>query len=144
MRTRLGIAAILLVAVGALTVRFLTTPPAIPVTSSGPTGAALVEITLPDMLSDTAQIGQQLYQANCAVCHNINAVGQDGVAPPLVHVIYEPSHHGDESFQRAAATGVAQHHWPFGDMPPVSDVTRTEMEKIVTYIRELQRANGIQ
>ena len=73
----------------------------------------------------------------------MNAVGQDGVAPPLVHKIYEPSHHGDESFQRAAAVGVRAHHWSFGDMPAVEGITRGDVTMIVAYIRELQRANGI-
>jgi hypothetical protein len=73
----------------------------------------------------------------------VNAAGQDGVAPPLVHIIYEPSHHGDESFQRAVAMGVRGHHWPFGDMPPVGGITRADVKMITFYIRELQLANGI-
>lgn len=103
---------------------------------------ALVEITVPE-LSVNAQIGKLGYEAKCASCHGINAVGQDGVAPPLVHKIYEPSHHGDESFQRAAAQGVRAHHWRFGNMPPVEGVTRADVNMIIKYIRELQRANGI-
>ena len=73
-------------------------------------GGVLVEVTLPDTLSENAQIGKRAYEANCAVCHGPNAAGQDLVAPPLVHIIYEPGHHGDESFQRAAAMGVQGHH----------------------------------
>ena len=57
-------------------------------------------------LSQNAQIGQLGFEAKCAACHGLNAAGQDGVAPPLVHIIYEPSHHGDEAFQRAASLGV--------------------------------------
>jgi hypothetical protein len=60
-----------------------------------------------------------------------------------VHKIYEPSHHGNESFQRAVAMGVRAHHWPFGNMPKVAGVTRAEVSTIITYVRELQRANGI-
>lgn len=103
----------------------------------------LANVLLPDTLSQNAQIGQLAYEAKCAACHGVNAAGQDGVAPPLVHVIYEPSHHGDEAFQRAAAVGVRGHHWPFGDMPPVEGVTRGDVTMIIAYIRELQRANGI-
>ena len=114
-------------------------------TMSGPAtaGAALVEITVPDTLSANANSGKTLYDANCAVCHAQNGVGQDGVAPPLVHIIYEPGHHGDESFQRAVAMGVRAHHWRFGDMPPVDGLSRADVDKIVAYIRELQQANGI-
>ena len=103
----------------------------------------LANVLLPDTLSQNAQIGQLAYEAKCAACHGLNAAGQDGVAPPLVHAIYEPSHHGDEAFQRAAAVGVRGHHWPFGDMPPVEGVTRGDVTMIIAYIRELQRANGI-
>jgi hypothetical protein len=61
----------------------------------------------------------------------------------LVHIIYEPSHHGDESFQRAAAMGVQGHHWSFGNMPPVEGIASADVTMIVAYVRELQRANGI-
>ena len=112
-----------------------------PTPSSG--GTALAEVVLPNAFSENARVGQLTYEAKCAACHGANAVGQDGVAPPLVHVVYEPNHHGDESFQRAAAMGVRAHHWPFGDMPPVEGVTRGDVTMIIAYIRELQRANGI-
>jgi len=93
-------------------------------------------------LSEVAKQGEELFKANCAVCHGKNAGGaQNG--PPLVHIIYEPNHHSDLSFQRAVKRGVRAHHWPFGNMPPVPSVTETEVERIVAYVRELQRANGI-
>jgi mono/diheme cytochrome c family protein len=105
--------------------------------------AALVDVTLPTSLSDNATIGLLAFDANCAQCHGANAAGQDGIAPPLVHIIYEPSHHADESFQRAVALGVRAHHWPFGDMAPVAGLNRSDVAMIATYVRELQRANGI-
>lgn len=104
---------------------------------------ALVDVLVPDALSENGQIGKLAFDATCAACHGENAAGQDGVAPPLVHIIYEPNHHGDESFQRAAAMGVRAHHWRFGDMPAVEGVTRGDVTMIIAYIRELQRANGI-
>ena len=106
-------------------------------------GGALADVLMPETLSQNAQIGQLGYEAKCAACHGANAAGQDGVAPPLVHIIYEPSHHGDEAFQRAVELGVRGHHWPFGDMPPIEGVTRGDVTMIIAYIRELQRANGI-
>lgn len=110
---------------------------------AGAGGDVLAEVILPDGLSQDAQIGKLAFEAKCAACHGNNAAGQDGVAPPLVHVIYEPGHHGDESFQRAAAMGVRGHHWPFGNMSPVEGITRGDVTMIIAYIRELQRANGI-
>ena len=104
---------------------------------------ALVQIEIPTELSGLATIGKRGFENNCAACHGKNAVGQDGVAPPLVHKIYEPSHHGDESFQRAVAMGVRAHHWKFGNMPAIEGLTRADVKAITAYVRELQRHNGI-
>ena len=104
---------------------------------------ALSKVIVPETFSENAKIGKLLYQAKCAACHAVNASGQEGVAPPLVHKIYEPSHHGDESFQRAVSLGVQAHHWRFGNMPPVEGLTRGDVKMIITYIRELQSANSI-
>lgn len=94
-------------------------------------------------LSSIEKLGEQHFNENCAACHGQNAAGRDGVAPPLVHKIYEPSHHGDMSFQLAAKNGVRSHHWRFSDMPPVPAVSEAEVETIIAYVRTLQRANGI-
>ena len=100
-------------------------------------------VLLPDTLSENAQIGKLAFEAKCTSCHGTNAAGRDGVAPPLVHIIYESNHHGDESFQRAVAMGVQAHHWSFGNMPAVEGLTRGDVKMIIRYIRELQRENGI-
>ena len=103
----------------------------------------MVNVLLPETLSVNAEIGKVAYEAKCAICHGANAAGPDGVAPPLVHKIYEPSHHGDAAFLLAAKNGVRAHHWRFGNMPPVEGVTDGDVKMIVAYVRELQRANGI-
>ena len=100
-------------------------------------------VLLPDTLSENAQIGKLAFEAKCTSCHGTNAAGRDGVAPPLVHIIYESNHHGDESVQRAVAMGVQAHHWSFGNMPAVEGLTRGDVKMIIKYIRELQRENGI-
>ncbi len=105
---------------------------------------ALADVVVPAALSAEAETGKAYYEAVCSACHGANAAGQDGVAPPLVHTIYEPSHHGDAAFASAARNGVTQHHWSFGNMPPVQELlTDGEIGSIVAYVRELQRANGI-
>ena len=86
--------------------------------------------------------GELAYNNSCASCHGPNLQGTRQ-GPPFIHKVYEPSHHGDEAFYRAIANGVRAHHWRFGDMPPVSGVTRQEAEGIVAYVRQLQRENGI-
>jgi len=88
------------------------------------------------------QAGEAKFKANCSACHGPQGTGsQQG--PPLVHKIYEPNHHGDAAFQRAAAFGVKAHHWEFGNMPKVESVTPAEVDQIIQYVRWLQRQAGI-
>ncbi|WP_417808649.1 c-type cytochrome [Thioclava sp.] len=106
-------------------------------------GDPIVSITLPKSLSAQARMGERAFNATCVACHGANATGKAGFGPPLVHKIYEPSHHGDMAFLAAAQIGVRAHHWRFGNMPPQEGLTRADTANIVTYVRELQRANGI-
>ncbi|MGV6850214.1 MAG: c-type cytochrome [Marinibacterium sp.] len=118
-----------------------------PQTASGQGASAsapVAAVTMPATLTDNARIGQRAFAAKCADCHGPDATGRDGLGPPLIHRIYEPSHHGDEAFQLAVVRGVRAHHWKFGDMAPVPGLSRADVGMIVAYIREVQRANGIQ
>ncbi|MFC3674949.1 c-type cytochrome [Ferrovibrio xuzhouensis] len=105
------------------------------------TPASEAGLVLPRLSAQAAQ-GKIAFDGNCATCHGVNAAGT-GNGPPLVHNIYNPGHHADEAFYRAAAYGVRQHHWPFGNMPPQSQMTRQQMDDIILYVREMQLANGI-
>ncbi len=107
-------------------------------------GEPIVEVAIPAALSPEAEMGQRAFAATCAACHGENAAGKMGSGPPLVHKIYEPSHHGDMAFLMAVEQGVRAHHWPFGDMPMQQGLTRADVVSIVAYVRELQRANGIE
>ncbi len=103
--------------------------------------AAPLVVTVP-ALSEKAQAGEIAFNANCALCHGANAAGTN-LGPPLVHKIYEPNHHQDFSFRNAVQNGVQAHHWQFGNMPPAPQVAEDDIERIICYVRELQRANGI-
>lgn len=107
-------------------------------------GDPLVSVVLPETLSAEARLGERAFDAVCAQCHGDNAAGKMGYGPPLVHKIYEPSHHGDMAFLVAVQNGVRAHHWNFGNMPPQSGLTNADVGNIVAYVRELQRGNGIQ
>ncbi len=96
----------------------------------------------PAALSSEGEAGERAFNLNCAECHGENAAGTDQ-GPPLIHDIYNPGHHSDESFYLAVAVGSRQHHWSFGDMPAQPEVSREEVARIIRYIRELQEANGI-
>jgi mono/diheme cytochrome c family protein len=100
-----------------------------------------VSVTVP-RLSEMAQNGQVVFNANCASCHGRNAAGGDK-GPPLIHRIYESGHHGDGAFELAVLRGVRAHHWPFGDMPPQPGITPSQVRAIIAFIRETQNANGI-
>ena len=82
--------------------------------------------------------GELLFQNNCSICHGVRGSGTDK-GPSFLSPIYEPNHHGDESFVLAARNGVRSHHWPFGDMPPLPHVKEDEVRQIVAYVRWLQK-----
>ena len=103
---------------------------------------ALVAVTIP-RIEGNAAIGQNIFENICAACHGTQGTGNAEAGPPLIHKIYEPGHHGDESFQRAVAFGVQAHHWRFGNMPTVDGLTRGDVAMVIEYVREIQRANGI-
>lgn len=105
------------------------------------TDSQMVAVTVPD-LSPQAANGKVAFDAVCAACHGVNAGGSDK-GPPLIHDYYNPGHHSDAAFFLAAQRGVRQHHWNFGDMPAQPQVSESELEAIVQYVRELQQANGI-
>ena len=98
-------------------------------------------VVMPE-LSSEAKSGEIAFTAYCVSCHGKNAAGTDK-GPPLINQIYSSSHHSDFSFVRAVTLGVPQHHWLFGAMPPQPQVERKQIDQIVIYIRELQKANGI-
>lgn len=137
----LGVAGWQLLKPGASQTGHSMTPPD---TSEIAEGAPIAEVIPPADLSGNARLGKTVFEAKCATCHGQNAAGQNGVAPPLVHKIYEPNHHSDMAFVAAAQNGVRSHHWDFGNMPPVEGVTPGDVKMVVAYVRELQRANGIE
>lgn len=106
-------------------------------------GEAMAQVTLPEELSQKAQVGEKTFNAVCADCHGHNAAGKAGNGPPLIHKIYEPSHHGDMAFYMAVQNGVRAHHWRFGNMPAQEGLTRTDVDGIIAYVREVQQVNGI-
>ncbi len=108
--------------------------------SSAPTPIAQISVVkdVPTEFKD----GEEKFNAFCSPCHGTQGTGS-AHGPPLVHKIYEPSHHADFAFQRAAAQGVKAHHWKFGNMPKIEGVTADEVTQIIGYIRWLQRQAGI-
>jgi mono/diheme cytochrome c family protein len=108
----------------------------------GPGSTTPATLVVPG-LSPEAQAGREAFDRLCSACHGANASGS-AAGPPLVHRIYGPVHHADAAFNLAAQRGVRAHHWRFGDMPAQPSVRVDEIGLIVRYVRELQRANGIE
>lgn len=109
--------------------------------TAAPVAPQIVDVSVPE-LTGAALAGKDLFDAKCATCHGANAAGSDS-GPPLVHIYYEPGHHGDAAFYAAVTLGTRQHHWRFGDMPPVKGVGEAAVAKVIAYVRALQRHNGI-
>jgi mono/diheme cytochrome c family protein len=91
---------------------------------------------------ETIAAGATIFSANCAVCHGADLLGST-TGPPLLHPYYAPNHHADEAFQRAVAFGVVPHHWNFGEMAPLSHLTRSDVDKIIAFVRTEQEKAGI-
>ena len=113
-----------------------------PVADAPPADAATERAAPPANLPADLHDGFTAFTTFCSECHGEGAMGTDQ-GPPLVHIYYEPSHHGDNSFVSAASMGVPQHHWDFGDMPPVEGISDPEVFSVIDYVRHLQREVGI-
>jgi mono/diheme cytochrome c family protein len=87
--------------------------------------------------------GAELYATNCAQCHGAELRGTD-LGPPFLDDVYEPSHHADGAFQLAVQRGVQPHHWDFGPMPLIQGLSPADVEDIIAYVRQEQRAVGIE
>ena len=109
--------------------------------AAGPSDAGVSEAS-GISLSAMGRQGEGLFDANCSVCHGEKAAGTNQ-GPTLIDRIYHPGHHSDASIRNAVSRGVQQHHWVFGDMAPVAGVSTDDVEKIICYVRELQRDAGI-
>ena len=105
--------------------------------SGGANGGESADVVEPD-----ADNGAALFAASCALCHGERGVGTQ-TGPPLVHQIYEPGHHSDDSFRNAMKNGVVSHHWNFGNMPARPELSDGDIEDIIAYVRAIQREAGI-
>lgn len=102
----------------------------------------VIDVTLPTLSARAAE-GHQTFKRACAACHGDNAQGSSS-GPSLILATYRANHHSDQAIRLAIATGTRQHHWSFGNMPPQPDVKAGEIDGVIAFIRETQRANGIQ
>lgn len=93
--------------------------------------------------SAAAKSGQAVYANSCASCHGLDLEGTNK-GPSHLSLVYEPGHHGDDAFRAAIANGSPQHHWNFGDMPPVEGLSADQVDDVIAYIRGEQERRGFQ
>jgi mono/diheme cytochrome c family protein len=93
-------------------------------------------------LTPILNLGKMNYEVNCASCHGKTARGTDK-GPTFISKIYHPGHHGDGAFYLATRNGVRAHHWPFGNMPRIPQVSDQQIKLIINYVRAIQKANGV-
>ncbi len=109
-------------------------------------------VTPPPGFIANEQKGESLYSEFCSECHGTisNSTISNGKSnvvsngttqgPPLIHHIYKPGHHPDMFFYKAVQFGTYQHHWRFGNMPPVKNITPQQTGHIIKFIRTKQSA----
>lgn len=111
-------------------------------TCGGPTEAEPAT-GIPPQEPDLVAAGEVVYQAACAVCHGTDLRGTD-LGPSHLSVVYEPGHHGDGAFETAVLIGSRQHHWNFGNMPPVTGLSDADVDAVIAFVREQQRIHGFE
>ncbi len=102
---------------------------------------ATITVNVPNF-SRQGREGLGLFGIYCASCHGENAAGTP-FGPALVDKLYGISNHDDNRFRHVIVNGVKAHHWKFGDMPSINISRSFQRDRIIEYVRELQRANNI-
>ena len=95
------------------------------------------------VVTGDAALGAEVYAESCASCHGADLRGTDR-GPSHLSIVYEPGHHSDESFRAAIRDGSSQHHWRFGDMPPVEGLDDDQIDAVIAYVREVQEREGFE
>ena len=93
--------------------------------------------------ADAPVDGTAVYQQYCAECHGADLRGTDK-GPSQLSIIYEPGHHSDYAFRSAITEGAPEHHWWFGDMPPVEGISDAEIEEVIAFVRAEQERLGFE
>ena len=85
--------------------------------------------------------GVVAFAGECAGCHGRLAGGTER-GPDLIHPDYGPGLRSDAQLRRAVREGLPA-RGGYGAMPPSPDVSERRLDRMITFVRELQRARGI-
>lgn len=86
--------------------------------------------------------GAEVYASSCASCHGAGLEGTEK-GPSQLSIVYEPNHHPDSAYESAIRNGAPQHHWDFGDMPPVEGLSDDDIDVVISFIRAEQERRGL-
>lgn len=92
---------------------------------------------------DSEQIrkeGLLLYNENCLECHGVHGRGTS-FGPALTNKLYQTPLFKDKAFAQAIIYGVDEHHWNYGPMKPITELSQTHIAMITAYIRQVQNAH---
>ncbi|MCH8950961.1 MAG: cytochrome c [Proteobacteria bacterium] len=85
--------------------------------------------------------GLAAFAGECARCHGRLAEGTER-GPNLIHRDYGPRVRSDARFRRAVREGMPARRG-YGAMPPFPELSKRRLERMISFVRGLQRANGI-
>lgn len=126
----------------ALAVVSLPAVPALLLGLSGPPDIAPAAPPAEPALSDRGREGRAVFRATCADCHGALAQGAAS-GPALLHPAYASGRYSDADFRAAVREGRAPRLWSFGPMPAHPDLPEEDLERVIAFVRELQRATGL-
>jgi mono/diheme cytochrome c family protein len=97
--------------------------------------------------SQSVQQGGISFAEECAGCHGRLGRGTER-GPNLIHPDFGPRVLSDARIRRAVREGVPArpgvgYRGGTIDMPPASNLSERSLNRMVTFLREIQRANGI-
>jgi mono/diheme cytochrome c family protein len=81
------------------------------------------------------------FAGECVPCHGRLAEGTER-GPNLIHRDYGPGMRSDAQFRRAVREGLPARRG-YGAMPPSPGVSEHRLDRMIAFVRELQRVNGI-
>jgi mono/diheme cytochrome c family protein len=85
--------------------------------------------------------GMVAFAGECARCHGRLAGGTER-GPNLIHRDYGPGVRSDAQFRLAVREGKPARRG-YGAMPPSPGVSKRRLDRMIRFLRELQRARGI-
>ena len=88
------------------------------------------------------QLGGIAFAEECASCHGRTARGTER-GPDLIHPDYGPGRRSDAQFRRAIREGKQARRAGYQNMPPAMNGSERHLNRLIVFLREVQRANGI-